>query len=361
MKRGFSIFLAAAMLLSMTACGGSANSAVSSESASSIVESTAAADTGVMYDFYRNVGENLKNGEVDGYDGYFTDSAMTFLAENDALFEKNEWLSDEEVSKIDAEFDLRDVLKNPDRYTSQLFYGGGTIADIREETLDDGTYVTEGLILCNGISSEEYCYFICSGSISLYAGDNAVFVGLPLGVGNVDLTNNTKQRCVYVACAYMQSAEDAVNSGALLPDDTWEPVDDSSSSDDELNPISYEDKVINEVYESVWYDWESHDPAYPKYADITYGMVMDYLFEDSTYYQWSYDAATDTVILEGTYTTFDYTMGMADEPTACDVKLSFSRVKAGGWLIWDYSGDEFDSGEDFMLQAYNFYYQGNCY
>ena len=125
MKRGFSIFLAAAMLLSMTACGGNANSAVSSESASAVVESTAAEDTGVMYDFYRNVGENLKNGEVDGYDGYFTDSAMTFLAENDALFEKNEWLPDEEVNKIDAEFDLRDVLKNPDRYTSQLFYGGG--------------------------------------------------------------------------------------------------------------------------------------------------------------------------------------------------------------------------------------------
>lgn len=192
MKRGFSIFLAAAMLLSMTACGGSANSAVSAESASAVVESTAAANTGVMYDFYRNVGENLKNGEVDGYDGYFTDSAMTFLAENDALFEKNEWLPDEEVNKIDAEFDLRDVLKNPDRYTSQLFYGGGIIADIREETLDDGTYVTEGLILCNGISSEEYCYFICSGSVPLYAGDNAVFVGLPLGVGNVDLSDGVE-------------------------------------------------------------------------------------------------------------------------------------------------------------------------
>lgn len=361
MKRGFSIFLAAAMLLSMTACGGSANSAVSAESASAVVESTAAANTGVMYDFYRNVGENLKNGEVDGYDGYFTDSAMTFLAENDALFEKNEWLPDEEVNKIDAEFDLRDVLKNPDRYTSQLFYGGGIIADIREETLDDGTYVTEGLILCNGISSEEYCYFICSGSVPLYAGDNAVFVGLPLGVGNVDLTNNTKQRCVYVACAYMQSAEDAANSGALLPDDTWEPVDDSNSSDDELNPISYEDKVINEVYGTVWDGWENYDPDHPEWDEITYGMVMDYLFEDSTYYQWSYDAATNTVILEGTYTTFDYTMGMADEPTACDVKLSFTQIKAGDWIVLDYSGDEFDTADEFLQTAYDFYYQGNCY
>ena len=361
MKRGFSIFLAAAMLLSMTACGGSANSAGSSESASAVVESTAAANTGVMYDFYRNVGENLKNGEVDGYDGYFTDSAMTFLAENDALFEKNEWLPDEEVNKIDAEFDLRDVLKNPDRYTSQLFYGGGIIADIREETLEDGTYVTEGLILCNGISSEEYCYFICSGSVPLYAGDNAVFVGLPLGVGNVDLTNNTKQRCVYVACAYMQSAEDAVNSGALLPDDTWEPVDDSNSSDDELNPISYEDKVINEVYGTVWDGWENYDPDHPEWDEITYGMVMDYLFEDSTYYQWSYDAATNTVILEGTYTTFDYTMGMADEPTACDVKLSFTQITAGDWIVLDYSGDEFDTVDEFLQTAYDFYYQGNCY
>ena len=342
-------------------CGGSANSAGSSESASAVVESTAAANTGVMYDFYRNVGENLKNGEVDGYDGYFTDSAMTFLAENDALFEKNEWLPDEEVNKIDAEFDLRDVLKNPDRYTSQLFYGGGIIADIREETLEDGTYVTEGLILCNGISSEEYCYFICSGSVPLYAGDNAVFVGLPLGVGNVDLTNNTKQRCVYVACAYMQSAEDAVNSGALLPDDTWEPVDDSNSSDDELNPISYEDKVINEVYGTVWDGWENYDPDHPEWDEITYGMVMDYLFEDSTYYQWSYDAATNTVILEGTYTTFDYTMGMADEPTACDVKLSFTQITAGDWIVLDYSGDEFDTVDEFLQTAYDFYYQGNCY
>ena len=87
----------------------------------------------------------------------------------------------------------------------------------------------------------------------------------------------------------MQSAEDAVNSGALLPDDTWEPVDDSNSSDDELNPISYEDKVINEVYGTVWDGWENYDPDHPEWDEITYGMVMDYLFEDSTYYQWSYD------------------------------------------------------------------------
>lgn len=92
-----------------------------------------------------------------------------------------------------------------------------------------------------------------------------------------------------------------------------------------------------------------------------YGMVMDYLFEDSTYYQWSYDAATNTVILEGTYTAFDYTMGMADEPTACDVKLSFTQITAGDWIVLDYSGDEFDTADEFLQTAYDFYYQGNCY
>lgn len=98
-----------------------------------------------------------------------------------------------------------------------------------------------------------------------------------------------------------------------------------------------------------------------EYVDLDDGMVMDYLFEDSTYYQWSYDAATNTVILEGTYTTFDYTMGMADEPTACDVKLSFTQITAGDWIVLDYSGDEFDTVDEFLQTAYDFYYQGNCY
>ena len=159
----------------------------------------------------------------------------------------------------------------------------------------------------------------------------------------------------------MQSAEDAVNSGALLPDDTGGTDVTDEGSDDGLNPISYEDKVINEVYGTVWDGWENYDPDHPEWDEITYGMVMDYLFEDSTYYQWSYDAATNTVILEGTYTTFDYTMGMADEPTACDVKLSFTQITAGDWIVLDYSGDEFDTVDEFLQTAYDFYYQGNCY
>ena len=73
----------------------------------------------------------------------------------------------------------------------------------------------------------------------------------------------------------------------------------------------------------IWDGWASNDPVYPEYDDITYGMVMDYLFEDSNYYYWDYDYDTDSVTMNGTYTTFDYTMGMADEPTACDVRLGF--------------------------------------
>lgn len=92
---------------------------------------------------------------------------------------------------------------------------------------------------------------------------------------------------------------------------------------------------------------------------IIYGMVMDYLFEDSTYYSWYYDDTTGNVIMEGTYTTFDYTMGMADEPTACDVKLTFTVDNDGNWFVSDYSGDEFDTADEFLQVAYDFYYEGN--
>ena len=54
-------------------------------------------------------------------------------------------------------------------------------------------------------------------------------------------------------------------------------------------------------------------------------------------------------------------MGMADEPTACDVKLSFTQITAGDWIALDYSGDEFDTVDEFLQTAYDFYYQGNCY
>lgn len=103
-------------------------------------------------------------------------------------------------------------------------------------------------------------------------------------------------------------------------------------SDDEYAYISGADKVIDEVYGTVWDGWENDDPDHPELDEITYGMVMDYLFEDSTYYSWYYDDTTGNVIMEGTYTTFDYTMGMADEPTACDVKLTFTVDNGGNWF-----------------------------
>lgn len=131
------------------------------------------------------------------------------------------------------------------------------------------------------------------------------------------------------------------------------------NSDD--NELSTEDQMVDEVRDIVWDGWASKDPVYPEYDDITYGMVMDYLFEDSNYYYWDYDYDTDSVTMNGTYTTFDYTMGMADEPTDCDVRLGFERDMTGEWTIFDYSGDEFDTVEEFLEVAYNFYYQGNCY
>lgn len=130
-------------------------------------------------------------------------------------------------------------------------------------------------------------------------------------------------------------------------------------SDDEYAYISGADKVIDRVYGTVWDGWENDDPDHPELDEITYGMVMDYLFEDSTYYSWYYDDTTGNVIMEGTYTTFDYTMGMADEPTACDVKLTFTVDNDGNWFVSDYSGDEFDTADEFLQVAYDFYYEGN--
>lgn len=360
MKRIYAIFLAVVMLLFVTACSDSTDS-MRTASTSSTIESMEATNMGVMYNFYRNVAESLKDGEMDGYDGSFTDSALTFLAEHDVIFEKNESLSDEERENLNTDFDLRDVLKNPERNTSQLFSGIGTITDIREEVLKDGTCVTEGLILCNGINSQEYCYFICNGSVPLYTGDEATFEALPLGVGNVDLTDNTKQRCVYIACASFQNSSDAVNNESFLPDDTGGTDVNAEDSADSLNPISTEDRILSAVYTAVWPGWMENDPAYPQYADLSYGIVMDYLFQDSTYYNWSYDEKSDSVRLNGTYTTFNYTMGMADEPTACNVQLTFTVDHSGNWIVSDFNGDECESGDDFMQLAYSFYYQGNCY
>ncbi len=157
-----------------------------------------------------------------------------------------------------------------------------------------------------------------------------------------------------------------VESEVAVSDNTvWNDSENSTSdyteedSDDEYAYISGADKVIDEVCGTVWDGWENDDPDHPELDEITYGMVMDYLFEDSTYYSWYYDDTTGNVIMEGTYTTFDYTMGMADEPTACDVKLTFTVDNDGNWFVSDYSGDEFDTADEFLQVAYDFYYEGN--
>lgn len=89
-----------------------------------------------------------------------------------------------------------------------------------------------------------------------------------------------------------------VESEAAVSDNTvWNDSENSTSdytadnSDDyELNT---EDQMVDEVCNMIWDGWASNDPVYPEYDDITYGMVMDYLFEDSNYYYWDYDYDTD--------------------------------------------------------------------
>ena len=60
----------------------------------------------------------------------------------------------------------------------------------------------------------------------------------------------------------------------------------------------------------------------------------------------------------GSYITFNYTMGIADEPTICNFHLSFTKNGNGEWVP-SYSGDECDSTDTFMECMYGYYYQGN--
>ena len=107
---------------------------------------------------------------------------------------------------------------------------------------------------------------------------------------------------------------------------------------------------IPEVCQSVW-------PG-SSYGPITYGEAVGYLLENDPGYEWYVNADNNSIDVEGSYITFNYTMGIADEPTICNFHLSFTKNGNGEWVP-SYSGDECDSTDTFMECMYGYYYQGN--
>ena len=91
---------------------------------------------------------------------------------------------------------------------------------------------------------------------------------------------------------------------------------------------------------------------------ITYGEAVGYLLENDPGYEWYVNADNNSIDVEGSYITFNYTMGIADEPTICHFHLSFTKDSNGEWVP-SYSGDECDSTDTFMECMYGYYYQGN--
>lgn len=63
-------------------------------------------------------------------------------------------------------------------------------------------------------------------------------------------------------------------------------------------------------------------------------------------YEWYVNADNNSIDVEGSYITFNYTMGIADEPTICHFHLSFTKNGNGEWVP-SYSGDECDSTDTF--------------
>ena len=135
--------------------------------------------------------------------------------------------------------------------------------------------------------------------------------------------------------------------------------DDIGTTGDGLGYSAGQIQLINEAYGTVWPGWiNGFNPDSPKYDDISYGMVMDVLLDGEG--DWYFDTQTGNVGVDGVYTTFDYTMGMADEPTLCEVHLTFTMDDSENWIDSGFSGDEFDTAEDFLAAAYSWYYQSYC-
>ena len=128
MKRIGCLCLAAAVLLSVTACGGSASSV--SSSVPEVSSSSAETAEVSAVDFYDAFDEIIQDGEYGMHAKGITDNAKKFIADHDELFSQNKPLSGDDLGLLQENMDLRSVIKNQEKAGNALFNETGMVATV---------------------------------------------------------------------------------------------------------------------------------------------------------------------------------------------------------------------------------------
>ena len=158
MKRIGCLCLAAAVLLSVTACGGSASSV--SSSVPEVSSSSAETAEVSAVDFYDAFDEIIQDGEYGMHAKGITDNAKKFIADHDELFSQNKPLSGDDLGLLQENMDLRSVIKNQEKAGNALFNETGMVAMIQERSLGEDEEFTMGIIDCyNQPVGGQYCVF----------------------------------------------------------------------------------------------------------------------------------------------------------------------------------------------------------
>lgn len=196
MKRIGCLCLAAAVLLSVTACGGSASSV--SSSVPEVSSSSAETAEVSAADFYDAFDEIIQDGEYGMHAKGITDNAKKFIADHDELFSQNKPLSGDDLGLLQENMDLRSVIKNQEKAGNALFNETGMVAMIQEHSLGEDEEFTMGIIDCyNQPVGGQYCVFAYKGTVDALAGDDVSFTALPLCAGEVEQADGSTRTCVY--------------------------------------------------------------------------------------------------------------------------------------------------------------------
>ena len=212
MKRIGCLCLAAAVLLSVTACGGSASSV--SSSVPEVSSSSAETAEVSAVDFYDAFDEIIQDGEYGMHAKGITDNAKKFIADHDELFSQNKPLSGDDLGLLQENMDLRSVIKNQEKAGNALFNETGMVAMIQERSLGEDEEFTMGIIDCyNQPVGGQYCVFAYKGTVDALAGDDVSFTALPLCAGEVEQADGSTQTCVYIGCINMEKLDAAESNG----------------------------------------------------------------------------------------------------------------------------------------------------
>lgn len=162
-------------------------------------------------DIYKTLSTSMFQ-EGSGITGSFTEKALTFIDNHQNLFVGNDPNNESATYMSDDAFDYRKYSKSAENYPLSIeeVYQG-TIIDIWEENLDDGTCMTYGILENNTMfaDSDEVTYlFIAPGSFDIYVDDCVDVLGLPLGNGTYQSIDGGSVKCVFFAITSMEVYND---------------------------------------------------------------------------------------------------------------------------------------------------------